>query len=352
MICVLLFARLKNKKADTLNSLGLAVTLLCFNPYAVTDPSAVLSVLSVLGMLVVKPKIDENIKPEKLNKFGCYIYDGLTITLSVMVTTFPAIWLFFSNTTFISYLANLLLIPLAQLTMIGTLGIALFGFIKYFGIALSFLTYIPAKTMLLITEFLSKRLYFLTFDISHNVFIVSYAVFLIFIGVSLLIKNNVKFKPTCALVFSLIVISSAVSVYESSVNTYLDISSTNAVVIYNNSAAIVVDADNISDYYKVKQCLSRSKSESVLFVNCNYDNEKLSSLAKNDKEFLNNYDFDIDLCEQVNVKYQSGVIFANVNNAQIEINKKYVIINKNLCYQRKTKYIYDNNDDTIISIRK
>lgn len=352
MICVLLFARLKNKKADTLNSLGLAVTLLCFNPYAVTDPSAVLSVLSVLGMLVVKPKIDENIKPEKLNKFGCYIYDGLTITLSVMVTTFPAIWLFFSNTTFISYLANLLLIPLAQLTMIGTLGIALFGFLKYFGIALSFLTYIPAKTMLLITEFLSKRLYFLTFDISNKVFIVSYAVFLIFIGVSLLIKNNVKFKPTCALVFSLIVISSAVSVYESSVNTYLDISSTNAVVIYNNSAAIVVDADNISDYYKVKQCLSRSKSESVLFVNCNYDNEKLSSLAKNDKEFLNNYDFDIDLCEQVNVKYQSGVIFANVNNAQIEINKKYVVINKNLCYQRKTKYIYDNNDDTIISIRK
>ena len=79
------------------------------------------------------------------------------------------------------------------------------------------------------------------------------------------------------------------SVYESSVNTYLDISSTNAVVIYNNSAAIVVDADNISDYYKVKQCLSRSKSESVLFVNCNYDNEKLSSLAKNDKEFLNTY---------------------------------------------------------------
>ena len=107
MICVLLFARLANKKADTLNSLGLAVTLLCFNPYAVTDPSAVLSVLSVLGMLVIKPKIDESIKPEKLNKFGCYIYDGLTFTLSVMVSTFPAIWLFFSNTTFISYLANL-----------------------------------------------------------------------------------------------------------------------------------------------------------------------------------------------------------------------------------------------------
>ena len=129
-----------------------------------------------------------------------------------------------------------------------------------------------------------------------------------------MIKNNVKFKPTCALVFSLIVISSAVSVYESSVNTYLDISSTNAVVIYNNSAAIVVDADNVSDYYKVKQCLSRSKSESVLFVNCNYDNEKLSSLAKNDKEFLNNYDFDMLYkfkCEYVeNTKANNAEILA------------------------------------------
>ena len=85
-------------------------------------------------------------------------------------------------------------------------------------------------------------------------------------------------------------------------------------MIYNNSAAIVVDADNISDYYKVKQCLSRSKSESVLFVNCNYDNEKLSSLAKNDKEFLNNYDFDMLYkfkCEYVeNTKANNAEILA------------------------------------------
>ena len=92
-------------------------------------------------------------------------------------------------------------------------------------------------------------------------------------------------------------------------------------------------------------------------INVDLKKEMPSATFENAEELvnaikLNNYDFDIDLCEQVNVKYQSGVIFANVNNAQIEINKKYVVINKNLCYQRKTKYIYDNNDDTIISIRK
>ena len=112
MISILLLARVVNKKADTLNSLGLSVIVLCFNPYVVTDPSAVLSVLSVLGMLVVKPEIDDSIKPKKLNGFTRYLYDSLTFTLSVMVSTFPAIWLFFSNVTLISYLANLLLLLL------------------------------------------------------------------------------------------------------------------------------------------------------------------------------------------------------------------------------------------------
>lgn len=352
MISILLLARVVNKKADTLNSLGLSVMLLCFNPYVVTDPSAVLSVLSVLGMLVVKPKIDDSIKPKKLNGFIRYLYDSLTFTLSIMVSTFPVIWLFFSNVTLVSYLANLLLIPLAQLTMIGTLFIALFGFSKYLCIFLSVLTYIPAKIMLLVTEFLSEHLKFLTFDISHEAFIISYAVFLLFIGVCLIIKNKVNVKTVAVLAFCLIIISSAISFYESSTAAFLDVSSTNVVVIYNESAAVVVGANSKSDYYEVKQCLSRSKSSTVLFIDCDYDNEKLSSLAENDKEFLNNYDFDIDLCEQVNVKYQSGVILANVNNAQIEINKNYVTVNQSVSYQRKTRYIYGDGDDTVISIRK
>ena len=352
MMSVLLLARVVNKKADTLNSLGLAVILLCFNPYAVSDPSAVLSVLSVLGMLVIKPKIDGKIKPKGNNKTIAYLYDGLTITLSVMITTFPAVWLFFANISLVAYIANLLLIPLAQFTMIGSLLTALFGFLKYLCIITSLFTYIPAKIMLLIVKFLSNNLGFLTFDVSNKIFIISYSAFLAFVGISLLIKNDVKFKTACALAFSLLIASSGIAVYESSVNTYLDISSTNVVVIYNNSAVLVVGANSKSDYYEVKQCLSRSKSSNVLFVDCDYDNEKLSSLAKNRKEFLNNYDFNIDLCEQVNVKYQSGVISANINNIPIEIDKNYVTVNQSLCYVRKAKYIYGDGDDTIISIRK
>ena len=58
------------EKADALNSLGLATALICINPFAVSDTSAVLSVLSVLGMLAIKPKIDSYLKPVKANKFS------------------------------------------------------------------------------------------------------------------------------------------------------------------------------------------------------------------------------------------------------------------------------------------
>jgi len=63
------------------------------------------------------------------------------------------------------------------------------------------------------------------------------------------------------LYFSWSLYQELVSVYESSVNTYLDISSTNAVVIYNNSAAIVVDADNVSDYYPLNNFPRRKEDK-------------------------------------------------------------------------------------------
>ena len=44
-----------NRKADALNSLGLAVFLMCLNPFAVCDAGSALSVLSVLSLVTVYP---------------------------------------------------------------------------------------------------------------------------------------------------------------------------------------------------------------------------------------------------------------------------------------------------------
>lgn len=352
MITTLIFARVVNKKADTLNSLGLAVAIICLNPFAVTDASAVLSVLSVLGMLSIKPQLDSRFKPEGNNKIIKYIYDGVSITLSVMITTFPAVWIFFANVGFVSYIANLIVIPLAQLAMAGSLLVSLLGFAKYICLVPAVLTYVPAKLMLIVTDFLASKLGFLNFYVGNKVFIISYCIILAFAGVSMLAKNKVGFKRIAQLSLTLIILASFIGVYDSCVNSYVDISPANTVAIYNSSAAVIVGANNKSDLYEVKRCLQLSNCDYVLFVDCKYDNEKLSALTSANKEFLNKCDFNIDLCDTLNVKYHSGIVFANVNGAEIEINDKYVVINQNLCYQRKTKYIYGNDDETVISIRK
>lgn len=46
----------------------------------------------------------------------------------------------------------------------------------------------------------------------------------------------------------------------------------------------------------------------------------------NNKIFYNNCDFNIDLCEGITVQYQSGVVYAKVNDSNVVINKKYVIV--------------------------
>ena len=61
MMAVLLAARLFGRKADGLNSLGLAVFLLCTDPFAVTDVSLQLSVTSVLSLLTLSPVLNKSL---------------------------------------------------------------------------------------------------------------------------------------------------------------------------------------------------------------------------------------------------------------------------------------------------
>ena len=88
-----------------------------------------------------------------------------------------------------------------------------------------------------------------------------------------------------------------------------------------------------------------------MFVDCNYDKKKLSLLAPNEKEFYNNTDFDIDLCDTINVKYQSGIIYADVDGNNVTVDKRYVHINSQT-YLKNIKYIYDKDDNSTLRIKR
>lgn len=84
MMAVLLAARLFGRKADGLNSLGLAVFLLCTDPFAVTDVSLQLSVTSVLSLLTLSPVLNKSLARLHIPKF---LRQSFSATVSVLLFT-------------------------------------------------------------------------------------------------------------------------------------------------------------------------------------------------------------------------------------------------------------------------
>ena len=86
MLIVILCAEFFGMRGDSLNSLGIAVTVLCLNPYAVCDIGAVLSVTCILAMVVVFPLFNEKLRTKYIdplnNTKGEILRDGLFNVLS------------------------------------------------------------------------------------------------------------------------------------------------------------------------------------------------------------------------------------------------------------------------------
>ena len=72
MMIILTSAKLFMRRGDSLNSLGLAVALICLNPFAVFDVGAVLSVLAVLSLITLYPVFSRSFKKNSLTDTDCF----------------------------------------------------------------------------------------------------------------------------------------------------------------------------------------------------------------------------------------------------------------------------------------
>ncbi len=124
MLTAVFTGRIIRRQADTLNSLGIAGTaLLSVNPYLAGNVSFLLSFIAT-GAIAFW---DEYILPEKKNFHGRFAkiryrlikpyYDVIT-SVAVMLTTLPAVSLFFGYASLLSPLASLIITPLAEACMI------------------------------------------------------------------------------------------------------------------------------------------------------------------------------------------------------------------------------------------
>ncbi len=127
MLITFYLGELFYKKADSLNSLGIATFILTlFNPFSAGDVGLLLSVSATLGIILF-----ENYFEEKINKLGEKIKYGskvinkisgiISVTICATIATMPIIILSFGKISLVSIISNILIVTPTMVMMIFTL---------------------------------------------------------------------------------------------------------------------------------------------------------------------------------------------------------------------------------------
>lgn len=330
MITVLLLAKLIDKKSDTLNSLGLSVFIICFNPYAVTDISALLTVTAVIGIVVVKKEIDKHFSPE--NNVIRYIYDVMSISFSVLLTTFPVMWLYFGSVSIVGVFLNIIIIPLLQAALISIVFLCLFFKIPFLAFIPKAVSYFTLNLIIVISDFCADTFSLFVFDISSSVFGVAAAGVLLLIAISIFVGKDISLKITAPFIVIVLVISSLFAGYEREYSTYLYITSSGAVFAYDKDVFVAIDVDDKNDKYAYDSLVENKNFDYIDLIDCDY---------------LESNDVFGDLGENISVNRVNGILILTICDNIFEIDEDYVTINNNI-YVRDLYGKYSIDTDTVI----
>lgn len=116
MLDIMYSAELFRQQNDSLNSLSIAALAIClFDPYAVYSSGFILSLSGTFGIAVFSPYMTEKINKEKITgRISAAFVTAFCTALAVM----PASMYYFDETSLISPVTNVFLIPLCTAAMI------------------------------------------------------------------------------------------------------------------------------------------------------------------------------------------------------------------------------------------
>ncbi len=188
MVILVYGAGIFRRRADTFNSLGIAVILLtAFSPFAVRDASFLLSAAGVFGIGVAAPalmqaeglrgqyerlrrplrsgvfqnsnggfEIAHSIKKmEKLRPLG-KIAKSVISSFCVMTVVFPVTLLFFDEVSVISPLSNLLLLPICEVILIGGIIVTVTGGLPLVAVPVLKVCGICCRAVIIVSEFIGR----------------------------------------------------------------------------------------------------------------------------------------------------------------------------------------------------
>lgn len=129
MILIIKLSKIFGRASDSLNSLGLSMSVLLIkNPFSVTSVSLLLSVGSTLGLILFAEKIHNIIYKSRVGKLitqsviGRLAADSLAVSISVSVFTLPVFIIYFNMFPVLSFISNFFIIDLSSFLMVLTVS--------------------------------------------------------------------------------------------------------------------------------------------------------------------------------------------------------------------------------------
>ncbi len=326
MLSVVLVAKLFNNKADTLNSLGLAVLILCFNPFAVTDAGAVLTVCAVLGITVIYKNVMKHIKIK--NPVLSYAVKGMVLSASILIAVIPVLYLFFGSVSVLSVVLNLIIEPLITVLIVAVIVFCLIYGVPYLTDFMAFSINIVSDILIKIIDFTAKHMSFLFLDISGEIFGVSMCAVFVLAGIMLLVKGRVVIKELSAFICIVTVISSLVFCYQQNTAVNVYISRYGAVMVYDKNAAVIIGLDNRYDKYYAEGIADNR--DTVYIDSALYESVDLADSGDKYK-----------VSDKIAVSYEGEIITVNSFDKVFKIYPACVIIGDNKFSRTLSKDFYD-----------
>lgn len=126
MLDIMYSARLFRRQKDALNSLSLAVIILClYNPYVIHDAGFLLSISGTFGIAVLGPYMVKSLDQGRLYK---KFMSAFAVMLLVSLVIMPVNLYYFDEVSLVSPFTNILIVPLCITAMIcGLIYVITFG---------------------------------------------------------------------------------------------------------------------------------------------------------------------------------------------------------------------------------
>lgn len=250
-----------SRKSDALNSLSVAILIICLiNPYAAADIGFLLSCSATLGIILYADKINNylNDKYDKIKKISPLVHgiNGiLSTTLSAVLFTLPITILAFGSVSLLAPISNLLMLVASTLMLnFGAIAavINLISPLSYFALPFAVSAGILSKYMQNCAHILAQ--------ISHcsipesSGFVMLWLACTIFLfSITVFIMKNKKILKITALLSIIMLLTGVFSsqLYSTNVTrlAVLDIGTDESIVITRNKHAAVIGCGGYSSAY-------------------------------------------------------------------------------------------------------